>query len=816
MAASSRFNSSPIITAVLILQTMTACLSVGDPFESLSEGYTSVARSPDEPSDVGELPETAQKDIQSALDRGWMGIYRDGTFRPHAPVTREGFASILHRALLSNASPPPSAPNKEQLSVRVAEDVGADRWSRVAVESLAAWKVIRPDQNFFPEIAITREEASMWILSVLQTIANKKSAHHDQGLRTLNGSKPGRLYLDADEQLRPLLAALTSACPALELALKHPALFVGNNALSRQQAAIWAHSAWNCADSKKRPESKSGQTADYETTCDVVINGGTLAGLSAALTAAQAGKITCLIEPFSYPAGYWLSAAEPVPLPALTRRTKPSALVKLEQKTPFAEVARLLTDAAQPGASPRAFEPAYLRWLRSAGAVECANQHLCFNPSAVLEHGLAAQLGSQPTLFIFGQSRVSGIDFSGSAISGLLLRQQRSEADRSNTHPDATITILVTGNIKGNHPQKNRDKESEVRSLEEEPHSLVVIEASPLGDVLVQAGTNWLQGMESAEAIEPGADQCGSAFGFPAFAKIPSTVLRSARAESANANGRSNALVQGKPSRHRLGIFNGKEWSPQDIRSALTTWPLWEEEPESSKADRSPSAKAAYFYQEKGNIYAREGFLASREETLAQNRSPSGWRGGLNERAINHARETLKGWMRFLSATTGETVKPLRGYFPLNAPIAPFPRISTGRRGIGWKGFLINKQFATEDVMAWVRPRKRFFGLQTCAYPKIIRSVDEAPPMVPIALRSLITEKSPNLILSGPAIASDFYFNHLLSSADAHWKSGLLAGSLAVTLLDLNGSAISIESNAASFASQSTRLWKTLLTPVNR
>lgn len=830
MAARSRFKAPLIVNAALFLHAAPACLSVGDPYETLSEGYTSNDRDSGEPSDVSELPERVQKNIQSALENSWIGTYRNGTFRPHEPVTREGFATLLHRVILRDAGKAPSALNETQAPAKVAQDVGIDRWSRASVESLAAWKVIRPDQNFFPEVAITREEASLWILAALEAVHDARGAEQRQGPGVPRGTKPGRLFLDADERLRSHLAALTSACPSFELASGHPALFAGNKALSRQQAAVWANSTRSCADSQsneeqplsqvaEKPEltqNKNGRAADFETTCDVVVNGGTLAGLSAALTAAQAGKITCLIEPLPYPAGFWLSAAEPVPLLAPPDGKQTSAILKPNQKSIFAEIASLLTDGAQRGDSAQAKtlerEPAYLRWLRAAGALNCSDQHLCFNPSAVLEHALFDQLGAQPTLFVFTQSRVSEIKLSGALISGLLLRQDTPGGSRANTKSDEAITIHITGDVNGSSRQATPEKKvGSPRSGDDAPHHLVVIEASPLGDVLVQSASGWLQGMETAGAIEPGADQCGSAFGFPAFAQVPSTALRLMHTAGDAAQEGNTGLAQRRPSRIRSGIFNGKEWSPHDIQSALTAWPLWEEKSGSSGPTRADVDRPAYFYQEKGNIYARQSYLASREETVAQSQSRSGWHGGLNQRAINHARETLEGWMRFLSATMGETVKPLMGYFPLNTPVPPLPRISTGRRGIGWKGFLIDTDSATDDVMAWVRPRKAFSGLQTCAYPQIFRSTDEAPTLVPIALRSLITERHPNLLLSGPALASDFYFNHLLTSADAQWKSGLLAGSLAVTLLDVSGNAMIIQEDPASFARQSAHLWQHLL-----
>jgi hypothetical protein len=804
-------------TSLLLLGTP-SCLSVSDSNLGFGEGYLSDSVHRGKPSDLEDVALKAQSAIDEALNQDWMAVYQDGAFRPYERVTREGFAYILYRSILATDQNPQRPDNGANEGPTAAEDVDTDRWSRAAIESLVAWQIIRPLQNFFPEVAITREEASLWVFSALQGRSNGALGPRNSA-STDKGHTPGFLFLDTDAVHRGTLAKLTSVCPAFDLSLSHPALFKGNTPLNRQDAALWAQASRSCAETMEIATRQSGyeaatqstSTADgnFETVCDVVVNGGTLAGLSSALTSAQSGKVTCLIEPLSYPAGYWLSAAEPVSIPEPKWKMPGQRSREQTDDAPFADLDQFLSHAQPindaPSQTSTESAPIYISWLRKSGAVECAERQLCFKPAEMLRKVISQQINAQPTLFVFTDARIVSTSLNGTVIDGVTLEQQLNA--NAPPSPDSHASIRV--HIKA----RSEAIQSPKKARENSTQSLVVIEASPLGDLLVLSKANWFQGMESMQAIEPGADQCGSAFGFAAFAQVPDSANADAKREQGASAG--NRLDRASEI-FRPGVFNGKDWSPQDLASALTAWPIKERRRSKQKKTKATPETIAYFYQDNGNIFARQSYLKSREEAITQSLSPAGWRGGLNQQAIEQARETLNAWFRFLSTTTRKPIRPVKGYFPLDAAAAPLPRVTTGRRGLGWNGFQIAAAEPTKDVLAWAIPRTSFHGLQTCSYPKIFHSTEALPKRVPISLRGMISNGHPNLLLSGPALAADFFYSHLLSSTDAHWKSGLLAGSLAVTLLEETGDALSITKDPNRFINQSSRLWAPLLKAINQ
>jgi len=101
----------------------------------------------------------AAKDIQTALDRGFVAGYPDGTFKPNGTITRAEAAGMLSRITkLTPDSESQAFPDLE------------GHWSRDQVRKLASLGFIDPAdyaKGFEPDKAITRFELMKWIATGL-------------------------------------------------------------------------------------------------------------------------------------------------------------------------------------------------------------------------------------------------------------------------------------------------------------------------------------------------------------------------------------------------------------------------------------------------------------------------------------------------------------------------------------------------------------------------------------------------------------------------------------------------------------------------
>lgn len=101
----------------------------------------------------------AAKDIQSALDRGFVAGYPDGTFKPNGTITRAEAAGMLSRIT--------------KLTPSTASHAFADlegHWAKDQVRKLVALGFVNPAdyaKGFDPDKAITRFELMKWIATGL-------------------------------------------------------------------------------------------------------------------------------------------------------------------------------------------------------------------------------------------------------------------------------------------------------------------------------------------------------------------------------------------------------------------------------------------------------------------------------------------------------------------------------------------------------------------------------------------------------------------------------------------------------------------------
>jgi len=94
--------------------------------------------------------------IQSAVKKGYLSGYTDGTFRPSANVTRAEMAAILAR--LSDTS---------ERSTVTFSDVKSTHWAYSSISEGIALGFIKPtdfkDGKFNPNQIMTRQEITNWV-----------------------------------------------------------------------------------------------------------------------------------------------------------------------------------------------------------------------------------------------------------------------------------------------------------------------------------------------------------------------------------------------------------------------------------------------------------------------------------------------------------------------------------------------------------------------------------------------------------------------------------------------------------------------------
>lgn len=124
--------------------------------------------------DVAYTAENTQY-IKWSKHEAYVSGYPDGSFRPNAYMTREEAASVFNRLLEDYET-------NENENTKF-EDVGADRWSSSAINSLVAKGVISGYENglFRPDDNITRAEMSVFMAALTNSQYTAKTFSDIQG-----------------------------------------------------------------------------------------------------------------------------------------------------------------------------------------------------------------------------------------------------------------------------------------------------------------------------------------------------------------------------------------------------------------------------------------------------------------------------------------------------------------------------------------------------------------------------------------------------------------------------------------------------------
>lgn len=713
----------PRVSLTILMIAILSCVTSGDPQVLLSAGYIADEDQHDLQILDVESPQT-QSLIRVGLKKRWFSLYPSQEFKPDHAVSREAFAYVLWK-FTGSESTRNSPKRTEREGSPALTGVSPDRWARPALDWLLERQIVPLSQPLLPEAGISRSQAFEWAFKAMESsLPQQKPESRNTAL--------GVLFGDADPALMELLAQWTAACPQLNLGSDHPALFAPDQSLSRMHMAQFFHELEVCLYLSASPDTHPGshhqpeglsakQTPEPHVVsfCDVIVHGGTLAAIAASLATAESDIVTCLIEPLPQPGGLWLSRAEPI-----------SRSPHLPQST-FGQHSSPTT---------RLFR----QWVRLSRHTACNEDHLCYFPFDILKNHVFPLLAQTSRLHVFTGAQVVHVETEGNTIESVTVHQSLHNKRALSGHLHSKIPSEDE-----NLPDTHQTSRLVTLRSARPANGLPIIEANPIGDILVLSRAEWRQGLEGTQTSVQGADQCGEALVLPAFF--------------------SQESVKDLPnSAHKTGIFSGKEWSQAEIKALF--------EPKQVK----PNFPWHLLREASANVYAGQFYLASRLETESQ---IDQWDGGLNHTALEYAEEHFKAWMRFKTKLMGRS-------FAL-APDAfwgskGYPRIAvaaTGRRSVGLASFALDSGAEQSDTLFTVLGRNTFQGLQTCSYPgsRILSELDGKP--LPLPYRAFTNARIANLILAGPNLATDFYIGQLLTHADAEWLTGSIAAAMAKTMI---------------------------------
>lgn len=130
---------------------------------------------PKAPSFSDTARDTYKDEIEEAVALGFIAGFKDKTFRPEQPLTREQLVSMVFGAL--EEVPNLNLPAADSVTTAPYPDVDATRWSAAKIDWAKTNEIVKgyPDGSFRPEKPVTRAE----LVTVLQNAA--KFANTAQG-----------------------------------------------------------------------------------------------------------------------------------------------------------------------------------------------------------------------------------------------------------------------------------------------------------------------------------------------------------------------------------------------------------------------------------------------------------------------------------------------------------------------------------------------------------------------------------------------------------------------------------------------------------
>lgn len=498
--------------------------------------------------------------------------------------------------------------------------------------------------------------------------------------------------------------------------------------------------------------------------CEVIINGGTTAALSAALAAARSvgaakdlskpphavqnprpgtSPQVCLLEPTDWPGGQLTSAGVSAIDFAWHKYRREMRSVHNNNKVFF----DLMKESIQSS-----------HVLENANPGGCWVSAYCDTPRYFLQK-IQEKLNSVGNLQIFYNTVVSQVKTQSKTINSLVAIQ------RSPLNQNGWERPLSEMWKDWYSPTPSPRFQKKIWTFEPKPNSHVIyIDASDTGDFLVLSGASYVQGPEvQRNKIRESTDTCGQSFVFPF-------------AQTLSASGESDSYPIPTPSASFYGFGRHtpeKIWTYRQISRGSSPVTLQNWNP--------------------GNDYPFQYYFVPKSQ--AKEEAKSHWQGGVQISALKEAEAHSLGWHQYYksNAPNGSKVTLNKDIMGTQNGLSKVPYLRDIRRSIGQGGFFIKD----EDI--WPHPDQKtgkmfddslaiglytadFHPGKTCKFPRHLRERQEDIAPFSFPFRAFTNESIGNLLVAGKSMAQTYYVNAATRVQPGEWTSGWAAGTAAAHL----------------------------------
>ena len=495
--------------------------------------------------------------------------------------------------------------------------------------------------------------------------------------------------------------------------------------------------------------------------CDVIVAGGSLSSVAAAVTAANTSKFAsvCLLEPTDWPGGQLTSSAVPAvdfgPSNGVPENLPPS-------------LNAFLFGPLMPGTANRG---------------HCWVSKKCFDPRAAVRDFILPLLASLPNLRVFLRTAVSYAhrEPAQGFLTGVTAIQ-RTPLPGVDEWAALTSEQLADWYDRANSSRFSKEVIDFVL-----PGALglggAVIDATEFGDVLATSGLPFAQGIEvPSEASTGYLSTCGQGTTVPFFVTY-------GKAPAPSPDPWPPGDAGGEPFSQQ-GMSWDRDWTYRRVDA-----------PAGSDASAGAPGETSVINVGGGNDLSNAYlFYGLDSPELAQQRAARfSWRGGINTTALAMGEQRALAFYHWFKANATSAVKgDASAFLSLNASLAgtthglaKLPYLRDARRSAGGLGgFRVFKDNLTAPgawrraAVAWsdsIGIGQYFYAdihkmsLAVCPYPAYIISGDPVLPYY-IPFRALTVEGAPNLLVAGKNMATSFFAGAAMRLHPEEWVSGVAAG----------------------------------------
>ena len=473
--------------------------------------------------------------------------------------------------------------------------------------------------------------------------------------------------------------------------------------------------------------------------CDVLISGGSLAALTAALSSAREGVKTCLVEPTNWAGGQLSASAVPaIDFAWHTIANKSMSVLTRKPENKEENLRKWTANIQNPGG--------------------CWVSYHCFNPKEFLEQNINPAINSEANLKVFFNTVIKSTTQVGGRITGVTLISRSVDDLTAKTRPLSETLISW-------YQWPNMALNSQKIELIGENAPSIFIDASENGDLLVL----------SSEAFTTGADDEGSNLGSTCGqATVFPFVI------SASSSDSDPVVKPSNPEFYSLGKYTwDKVWTYRRLKGSGDSFQLGEK----SLQNWNP-----------GNDYPFGYLWKSSAETKA---SRADWMGGYNLETIKAAEIHSLGWYSwFKSQALPERKKNISlelEWLGTTSGLSKYPYVRDTRRSIGINGFRLTPKNIFGNGLIGERfvDRVAIHTYPIDIHPLAGKSchklpANSLPPPYYIPFRALTNRDVKNLLVAGKTMAQTFLTNASTRVHPGEMASGTAAGMAASFMIKNN------------------------------